>query len=450
MPHYDSSVLANAVQAAFIVSVVVAAASLALAVTGRATTRPLALTALVFLAVAAAGWIAFAFRPERELAMAATGLLAAALAQAAAAALARSLRRGQEADEVLEGVRSHVRAVIEEEKAATAEEVQRWLARTRADSISVLADEERRLAEERRVALVERERRAGEELVQALAVVERRVEERLRTWSDDVDRAQHGLSGEVAQLEQRQRQLLAEAEARIADGAAELVTGAEEQRASVLRLRAELEQSAQAAVAEALDELEAHTSERRRVVEEVSERLRRREHALSEQIERSEGEAVARIEASFGDVERRQVEKLQRVVAREGERYAEAAAQQFDVTLRAARDEAAGRLSRELDRGVENFMRQAEAVYAERLSHTGDLGQQRLEARIRQTQTQFERQHELLAESAEHRIAQADAELRRVLGSVVAEAEAERAALEARLEEIARRLDDVHASFRPR
>ena len=50
--------------------------------------------------------------------------------------------------------------MIEEEQAASREELQRWAARARADSISLLAEEERRLAEERRQALVERERAA--------------------------------------------------------------------------------------------------------------------------------------------------------------------------------------------------------------------------------------------------------------------------------------------------
>jgi hypothetical protein len=157
---------------------------------------------------------------------------------------------------------------------------------------------------------------------------------------------------------------------------------------------------------------------------------------------------VSRIELAFADVERRQVEKLQRVVAREAERFAEAAAQQFDVTLRTAREEAAARLSREMERAAETFMRQAEGVFAERLSHTGDTGQQRLETRLRQAQEAFERQHEQLLADAERRISDADAELRRVLGTVVAEAESQRVALEARLDELGRRIDDARAGLR--
>ena len=62
--------------------------------------------------------------------------------------------------------------------------------------------------------------------------------------------------------------------------------------------------------------------------------------------------------------------------------------------MRSAREEAATRLSRELDRAVETFARQADAVFAERLAQVGDAGQQRLEQRLRQAQNAFERQRE--------------------------------------------------------
>ena len=142
-----------------------------------------------------------------------------------------------------------------------------------------------------------------------------------------------------------------------------------------------------------------------------------------------------RIEASFADVERRQLEQLQRVIAREAERHAEAAAVQFEGAMKGAREEAAGRLSRELDRAVETFVRQADAVFAERLAQTGDAGQQRLEQRQRQAHAEFERQRDELLASFADRIAAADAELRRTLGAFAAEAEAERATLAARLAE---------------
>jgi phage shock protein A len=116
---------------------------------------------------------------------------------------------------------------------------------------------------------------------------------------------------------------------------------------------------------------------------------------------------------------------------------------QFESTMRAAREEAAVRLSRELDRAVDMFVRQADTLFAERLSQTGEAGQQRLEARQRQAQAAFERQQDELAASFAERITAADSDLRRTLGAFVAEAEAERAALAERLAELARRVDEA-------
>ncbi len=353
-----------------------------------------------------------------------------------------TLARRRRSDPTAEARRA-LETLVAEQTAASADELKARLARLRADSLSVLAEEERRIADERRRELAERERAAGVELAEALAATTRRVEERLRGWADDLDRAQQNLETELRKLEQRQKQLIAEAEARIEAEASELVTTSDAQRASVLRLREELERSAQQAVAEALEELEAHTSERRRVIEEIAERLRRREQALTEQVERAETEAARRIEASFADIERRQLEQLQRVISREAERYAEAAGVQFDTTMRSAREEAAGRLSRELDRAVDTFVRQADAVFAERLAQTGEAGQQRLEQRQRQAQAAFERQREELVASFQERVAAADADLRRTLGAFAAEAEAERTAIAERLAELHRRVDEA-------
>ena len=94
------------------------------------------------------------------------------------------------------------------------------------------------------------------------------------------------------------------------------------------------------------------------------------------------------------------------------------------------------------------FVRQADTVFAERLSHTGDAGQQRFEARQRQAQAEFERQRDELAASFANRVAAADAELRRTLGAFAAEAESERAALAMRLAELSRRVEEATAARR--
>jgi hypothetical protein len=369
----------------------------------------------------------------------ALALAVLAFALALFAVMQARKRRRDPTDEALE----RLQTLVSQETASAAEELKSRLARMRADALSSLVEEERKIADERRREFAERERAAGVELAEALSVAARRVDERLRAWGDDLDRAQHSLETDLRRLEQRQKQLIADAEARIEAEASELVTTSDEQRASVVRLREELERSAQSAVSEALEELEAHTAERRRVIEEIADRLRRREQALMEQVERGENEAASRIEMSYADIERRQIEQLQRVIAREAERYAEAAGVQFESTMRAAREEAAVRLSRELDRAVDMFARQADTLFAERLSQIGDAGQQRLEARQRQAQSAFERQQDELASSFTERIAAADSDLRRTLGAFVAEAEAERAALAERLAELSRRVDEA-------
>jgi hypothetical protein len=173
--------------------------------------------------------------------------------------------------------------------------------------------------------------------------------------------------------------------------------------------------------------------------------MRQRERTLAEQIEREETEAMRRIHASFADVERRQVEQLQRVVDRAATSYAEAAGQQFTDVIRSAREDAAVRLSRELDRAVQAFLREAESVLAEQLGQLGDAGTQRLEKRLGQIAAGLERQQIGAMERFGERIAAADQELRRRLDLLASDAESERAVLEARLQELARRIEDAIA-----
>ena len=102
-----------------------------------------------------------------------------------------------------------------------------------------------------------------------------------------------------------------------------------------------------------------------------------------------------------------------------------------------------GRASPTVRSTVETFVRQADAVFAERLAQTGEAGQQRLEQRQRQAQAAFERQREELVASFQERVAAADADLRRTLGAFAAEAEAERTAIAERLADLHRRVDEA-------
>ena len=291
-------------------------------------------------------------------------ILAAGLAAAIAAVVVLwvLLRRARTAaaatDRLVAEARMAVRDAVAAETQAHAEEIRRVLARERAETASVLAAEERHLSEERRTAFAERERRSGEALADELATTERRLEERLRSFTDDLERAQRHLEAQLAHLGQRYKQALADVESRLEAEAAELGSTADEQRKTVIRLREELERAAGQAVTEALDELEVQAMERRRAIAEITERLRGREAAIAESIDRAESDVRARLDVVLVEWERRQTERLERVTEREVERHTQIAMLAFDERLREAREEAATRLQRELDRAVELIVRE--------------------------------------------------------------------------------------------
>jgi len=287
-------------------------------------------------------------------------LLGVALVAAAGLwlALRRARSRAVDTDALVAEARTALRAAVEDETATHVEEIRRTLARERADTISQLAAEERRLGEERRSTFAERERQTSEVLAATLVGVERRLDERMQGIVDDLERAQRHVETQLARLIQRQQQAVADVEARIDREAAELGSTNDEQRRAVIRLREELEHAAASAVTEALDELEAHTIERRRSIEEITERLRAREAAIAEGIEQAETDARGRLELTLIEFERRQTERLERVTEREVERHAQLAATAFDERMREIREDAAAKLSRELDRAVEVLQRE--------------------------------------------------------------------------------------------
>jgi len=267
--------------------------------------------------------------------------------------LRRARDQARDADEQIAAARTRLRAVVAELTEEHAEEIRRLLARERAESVSALAAEERRFSDERRGAFEERERRVGEALAEQLTNAERRLDERLRGFTDDLDRAQRHLEAQLAKLEQRHQQAIIDVEHRIEAEAAELGSTADDQRKTVLRLREELERAATEAVTEALDELESQTTERRRAIDDITERLRTREAGIAEGIERAESDARGRLEVAFVDFERRQTERIERVLSRELERHVQAAALAFDERMRELKEDAAARLARELERAVE-------------------------------------------------------------------------------------------------
>jgi hypothetical protein len=423
---------------------VVVAALVLVGTIGRRVSASIALAvAGLELGAALAAWIFFAVRHthERELAVAAGGLTGCVIAVVAASLLRRALDDAAATDAYLEEAKRELRSVVDREASDYAAELERTVARARADSVSLLVEEERKLAEEHRREFAAREREAGASLTETLTATQAQVEQRLAGWAQDLDRAADRTKAQIAELSQRQKQLLSHVEARLAADADRLAVESDELRAGVQRMRAELEKSLEESLSAGSSELESHAVERRRALHELDERLRRRERELLERIEREEVEAAQRIRSAFEDVQRRQIEQFERVVERATVTYSDEAAQQFAALVKSSREGSAQRLSRELDRAVEVFAREAESVLAERLAHVGDAGAQRLERRLADAQAALERQRDERLDALDQRIVEFELELRRRLEELGADAEAERAVLEARLQELLRRLD---------
>lgn len=374
-------------------------------------------------------------------------IISAVVAVLALVASTLVLKKVRAHQRLLEGEIERGRATFDEivaqELAQRAEELEHTLARLRADSLSQLAEEERRIAEERRRDVAERERDATERLSEKLVSAQAAIEQRLTDWTSDVGKLQESLAEDVKRVETRQQALMTEASAKIGQDADRLQASVEEQRQLVTRLRAEFAREAQEVMQQANTELEQHASERRHALHEVAERLRKREKDLKELIDREGNDATQRIQMALGDIERRQVEQLQRIVGRETARYTEAASAQFDTTIRSAREAAARRLSRELDLAVERFAREAEGVLTERLNHVSDAAAARVEERLARLRAALERQRDDALNSLEERAHQVEAGLRERLHEIAADAESERAVLEARQHELSRRLDEL-------
>ncbi len=432
-----------AFEIAFACGVLLAAAALAGAALEWAGKRLLLCAAGVTGAAAAAAWTAFALRPRVDLAISATGLLACLAALVGALALRRGLAHGRAVERDIERAKAELDAVVQRELRERAADLERTLSRGRADSLSAYAEEERRLAETRRTALGESEQRLRHGLAEAFSKVQGQVEQRLAAWHQDLDRAQRQLGGRLEQIAAQEGSLIEALEARLDSDSERLKTADEEQRAAVARLREDLGRAAKEASAAAAAELESHATDRRRALHQVAERLSAREQDLVRRIEREETDASRRIQSTFADVERRQVEQLERVLDRAAGRFVDAAAHQFEGSVKSAREEAARRLSRELERAVQSFAREGESLLAERLAQLGDAGGMRLEKKLAQVAAALDHQREEFVGSLSRRLGDVESDFRERLAALAADEQAERAALEERLAEIARRIDQT-------
>ena len=413
-----------------------------------ASTRTSVLVAATTVEAAAAVgvWVAFALRHDRSLAVAAAGLTACTLAAAASVLLSRALTRVGAMDDRLAEAQTDLLAAVEREKTGLGKELQLTLARARADSRSLLEEQERQIAEERRTLVAQWEHDATAALTDKLMHVQALVEQQLAGWSQDLDRIAEATKMRIAELEQRQQQVLREIELRLTADAERLSAESDEQRAGVARLRTELNRTLDDALGLVRSELDAHAAERRRALHELEERMARRERELTEQAQREEVDAMQRVRAGFEDVSRRQIEQLERAVDRAVASHADEAAQRFAQLVKTSREDAAKRLARELDRAVSTFSREAETVLAERLAHVGDAGAQRLEHRVSNVGKELERRHEELVAAQDLRLSELESEMRRRIEDLRSDVDAERGVLEARLQELLRRFASAAAS----
>jgi hypothetical protein len=338
-----------------------------------------------------------------------------------------------------------LRALVDRETAERAAELERTLARARADSTSLLIEEERRIADDHRREFALREVDFAATVTQSLAATQNQVEQRLAGWAQDLDRAADVSKARIAELAQRQKQLLADVEIRLAADAERFAAESDELRAAMQRMRGEIDKSIEETLAAARAELDAHAVDRRRALNELDERMRRRERELLERIEREEAEVAARIRAGFDDVQRRQIEQMERIVERAAATYSDEATQQFASLVKSSREDAARRLGRELERAVEVFAREAESVLAERLAHVGDAGAQRLERRLADATAALEQQRDERLATIDGRVAELEHDIRRRLDELGADADAERAVIEARLQDLLRRAGSADA-----
>jgi len=388
-------------------------------------------------------WISSRTRHRRRSAVTAGGLTVCAALQLSVVFLGRLVERALQVDRRLAEAEARFDALVSTEVEARAAELERTLSRARADSLSKLVAEERKIGETRRGALAEQERTAGMELSEALANVEQRVANRIGELNADLERTERGLTSQLATLGQRQRQLMAEAVSRLELDTERLDVASEAQRERLSALETQFSRAADELSQSSQEQLEGQERERRRALHEVAERLRQRERELRERVAAEEAEAIQRIQAGFADTERRQLDQLKRVVERTSDSFSEAITKQFADAIRRARDDAAQRLSRELDRAVNHFAKEAQGVLAERLAHVADAGGQRLERRLSEIGSSLEHERDELVGELQRRVSDAELELRSQVQALAADAEAERTVLNARLQDLQHRIDEA-------
>src|SRR5215211_5867837 len=172
---------------AFAISILLAAISLVGAATDRVSQRAVFGITASMGAGALAAWILFAFDPRVALAVPAAGLTTSLLAAAAAIGVRRGVLYARRIDAEIEKGEARLAEVLARGVDERAEELERFLARARAESLSLIGREERRIVDSRRAAIAEREQAAARELSESLEQTQRRVEQRLAAWGEDLE-----------------------------------------------------------------------------------------------------------------------------------------------------------------------------------------------------------------------------------------------------------------------
>ena len=435
--------LVTGLQIVSVVAIVLAAIALLPAAFGRETRRVAVAFAVMTGVLAVACWVAVVLRPGRDLTISAVATTAAFSASLGAIAMAVGLKRTRRIEHELERSRTMLRTELDGEVRSRVGELERILARARADSSSQLAEQERAMAETRRNSITDAEQSVKEKLAQMLAKTQREVEERIESWQRDLGNSETAISREVSELIRGVQGTVQQAKARIQADGERISAESEEHRASIARLREEMSESIEQALTGNHDDLEKFANERRRAIQEIAERLIRREREVLERVEREETEIERRIVAGAAEIERKQLEQLQRFTDRTMSSVSDDHASQFDDAMSEAREEAARRLRRELERAVEAYGRKAQTMLDDRLRALSAESASKIEKQLRGALEEMRERAEKSWAALEKRVAGFELELRARLENLGTETESVRSSLQARARQTHRRPDDL-------
>jgi hypothetical protein len=439
--------MALALEIAFAAAVAVVGVSLAAVAFARVPERLLLGLAVALGIAALAGGVVAGIEiaggsdDSELLLVSAGGLFLAAFAETGLYLVTRGLRRVREFEQVQDDARARLDAYLEQQAEERRSELDRVLARERANAGYMLGEQERRLAEERRDSVARQAEHARVELTEAVAGAQGRLETRLMAWAADLDRGQQELEAQLARLSQRQKEALDAYDVRLHADAERLAAASEEQKQALVQLRSEFERLVAQFVEEGRTEVETHAAERRRALHEVSERLRNRERGLQEQIDREEVDSRARVAAGLADAERRQLAQLEKALDRAASRLSDEAERRFDAQIKQSREKSAERLSHELEKSIEEFVRQAEAEVSDRIAQLARTTADRMERRLRDVTRAAEAQGEVATERLRHVSERLDAALAAAEQRVAAYEDEVDARLDAKLGHVERAVE---------